>query len=111
MGSGADYNRDEVRQARKDGAQVVKNSGRGQRKGDARFYDILIDYKFTDKGSFSVNKKAYAKHARDSFREGYIPAIVVVFQETGEEYAVVEWSELKEMRRELEEYRERELDG
>ena len=56
---------DEAREIKMDGARPVKNSGRGLRKGDAVLYDLLIDYKdYTE--SFTINRKKWLKHAKDS---------------------------------------------
>ncbi len=80
-------------EARRDGATLVANSGRGVRKGDARFGNLLIDYKFTQAKSFAVNRDAFNKHDKDAFNEGMEPVIVVVFDEVNRR-AVVDWNYL-----------------
>lgn len=92
-----DSNRLEQLQAKRDGAILVPNSGRGQlRKGDARMGDFLIDYKFTEKGSYSVNYKNMRKFAHQAWREGLEPVVVTVFVDNnGETYATLSWEILK----------------
>lgn len=105
--NGADYNDLERKQARKDNAELVKNSGRGQRKGDARRPPLLIDYKYTEAASFSINVKAWSKHAKDSWAEGLEPCIVPIFQTHGSQcLAIVDWDYLKRLEDELVELRE-----
>lgn len=100
-----DYNREEELMARRDKADLVKNSGRGERKGDAKRNNLLIDYKFTEKASFAVNKDAFNKHAIDAFAEGKEPVIVVVFDRVNRR-AIVDWQYLMEIEDELEELRD-----
>lgn len=110
MTSGADYNALERRQAKKDGAEVVKNSGRGQRKGDARRDNLLIDYKYTSAGSFSINLKAFEKHEKDAWHEGYEPCIVPVFETSnGRTLAILDWNYVKEIHDQLQAYMEAEV--
>jgi hypothetical protein len=107
MTKGADFNALEIRKARNDGAEIVKNSGRGQRKGDARLYNLLIDYKFTEASSFSVNLKSWEKHAQDAWGEGYEPVIVPVFEShRGKSLAIVDWEFLKGLVTDLQQYME-----
>lgn len=80
---GADFNRLEKKMAVRDGNVPVKNSGRGQRKGDARGDELLVDYKFTEKQSFSLNLKAFKKHEKDAWNEQLQAAVVVVYTEFG----------------------------
>lgn len=102
---GADYNELEKRLAKKDGAELVKNSGRGQRKGDARRGEMLIDYKFTEASSFAINAKAFAKHEKDAWTEGYEPVIVSVFENhSSRTLAIVDWSYLKRLYDDLQDY-------
>jgi hypothetical protein len=95
---GADYNKAEKRQAKKDGATQVKNSGRGERKGDARTSEILIDYKFTDGKSYSVNIEKFKEFQKESWREQREAVQVAIFQNYGEKaLAIIDWSVLSEL--------------
>lgn len=106
MTQGADFNRDEELMARKDGAKLVKNSGRGQNKGDAVRGNLCIDYKFTDSKSYSISEKNWRKHENDSFRAGKEPVIVSVFRMLGGlRLAIVRWDYLMGLEDELEELR------
>jgi hypothetical protein len=98
MTSGADYNRAEELRARKDGATLVKNSGRGMRKGDARIGSTLIDYKFTESKSFSINVEKFKEFEKQAYKEGYDPVIVAIFEaHKGKAIAMVDWDELREL--------------
>lgn len=82
--------------AARDGAKLVKNSGRGHEKGDAKLDPFLIDYKETPK-SFTVNYAAWKKHSKDAWENHHRePVIVVELDE--ETLAVVNWYLLKQMR-------------
>lgn len=94
-------------QARRDGATLVKNSGRGMRKGDARTNVFLIDYKFTEKGSFSLNLNKFRKHQKDAWHEAREGVIVAVFMEDNQPnrtVAMVDWDWLKECLEKAERY-------
>lgn len=85
----------EKRLAKMDGAKLVKNSGRGFEKGDAKLPPFLIDYKETPK-SFTLNYKAWKKHADDAWDQGHQePLIVVTLTETS--LAIIDWEMLKPM--------------
>jgi hypothetical protein len=95
---GADYNKLEKKKAAKDGAALVKNSGRGMNKGDAKTDQLLIDYKFTGKNSYSINHGAWRKHELDAVRCGREPVIVAIFTEHKDKsLAIVDWEYLKEL--------------
>lgn len=88
-------------EARRDGAKLQKNSGRGQfSKGDATWKMFLIDYKEYSK-SFSVTLKEWAKVCRDAARTGLdsYPLIKVVLgpDEKKIRLGVLEWSMLEEL--------------
>ncbi len=102
MTSGAEWNREELLQARRDGAELVTNSGRGMRKGDARLRTelrtLLIDYKFTDKNSYTINLAQIKKFFLQAYKEDATPVVVSVFRsEGGRELAIVDWEVLKEL--------------
>lgn len=98
-------------EARRDGATLQKNSGRGQySKGDARWRFFLLDYKEYAK-SFSVTIKEWAKTCRDAATaskggEEYYPAIKVVLgDDRGKvRLAVIEWAMLEELVEKAERY-------
>lgn len=96
---GEDYNKAEASKARKDGAQLVKNSGRGLNKGDAKTDHLLIDYKFTEKNSYSINIGAWRKHELDAFKSAdRQPVVVAVFTEHKDKsLAIVDWQFLLEL--------------
>lgn len=91
-------------EARRDGARLQKNSGRGKySKGDARWKFFLLDYKEYAK-SFSVSIKEWAKVCSDAARtsrgdEQYSPAIKVVLggDDGKVRLGVVEWAMLEEL--------------
>lgn len=78
-------NRLEALFAKKYGGRAVKNSGRGMNKGDAIISGLLVDTKFTDSKSYSLNVEAFNKHAKDAFRSGLIPCVIPVFQQYNEQ--------------------------
>jgi hypothetical protein len=87
-------NHREKRQAKKDGATVVTNSGRGFRKGDAVWRNYLMDYKHNAK-TFSLSLKNWRKHSIDAWNEGHkIPMIKVIFED-GTELAIIPWDVLE----------------
>lgn len=107
MTKGAQYNRAEELQARKDGAELVKNSGRGMRKGDARLNGkYLLDYKFTDGKSYSINLDKFKDFEKQAWAERLNPIIVAIFRSYGDKgLAILPWEDLKEIIRELESLR------
>jgi len=88
--------RGERREAKLDQARPVKNSGRGERKGDAVLNNqFLIDYKHNAK-SFVLSKKNWDKHAKDAWNDGhYEPLIKVIFDDNSA-VAIIEWNTFKE---------------
>lgn len=87
------FNRKEQRQAKKDGAKVVSNSGRGFVKGDAMWKDYLVDYKHNAK-TFTLSNVNWQKHAADSWKEDHrIPMVKVIFED-GTELAIIPWDML-----------------
>lgn len=69
----------EASEARRDGAKLQKNSGRGKHlKGDAVLLGhFLIDYKEASK-SFGINEKVWAKVSTDAVKQGLIPLIKII---------------------------------
>lgn len=60
-------------------AKSHKNSGRGNKKGDATWNDFIIDIKEASK-SFTINQKVWAKVTTDAIKSGInkSPALIVV---------------------------------
>ncbi len=87
----------EPSEAKRDGARLQKNSGRGHyQKADAKKGDLSIDYKEHEK-SFSLSKKVWAKVCSDALRNGldYNPVLKIILGAAGERkvrLAVIEWS-------------------
>ena len=94
--------RGEKREAALDGAKLVKNSGRGDKKGDATLtygdWNFLIDYKHYAK-NFGLKKDAWLKHAKDSWNNNhYSPLIKVVFEDNTS-VAILDWEDFQELLR------------
>lgn len=71
-------------EAKRDGARLQKNSGRGQyQKGDATLSVFCVDYKEYDE-SFSVSRKVWAKCNSDAFQEQKEPALKLVLGSKGQ---------------------------
>ena len=84
------------------GAKQHKNSGRNTKKGDASWYNFVIDFKEVGK-SFTLNKDVWAKATTDALKSNKDPAIVVVLGQTQKtRLAVVELSLLEQLLEERE---------
>ena len=84
------------------GAKLHKNSGRNTKKGDASWYNFVIDFKEVGK-SFTLNKDVWAKATTDALKSNKDPAIVVVLGQTQKtRLAVIELSLLEQMLEERE---------
>lgn len=92
-------NRKEEVKARSDGAKLVKNSGRGMNKGDAIYNGIyMVDYKFTEAASYSVNLKKFQALQKQAWHENMEPITVAVFEKHGDRsIAIIDWELLKEL--------------
>jgi predicted nucleic acid-binding protein len=101
MSGRPDYNRKEVVKARQDNAELVKNSGRGMNKGDAIYRGIyLIDYKFTEAASFSVNLQKFQALQKQGWHQnnGMDSIMVAVFENHGgKAIAMIDWDLLREI--------------
>jgi hypothetical protein len=78
----------EAIEAKRDGAQLVKNSGRGVIKGDALLFlpsgpRFTIDYK-EGKESFTFNKKVWAKICLDGWSNGNTEGVLKVILGEGD---------------------------
>lgn len=94
----------EKQEAKRDGARLQKNSGRGQySKGDAAWHGFLIDYKHYKK-SFSISIKAWAKVCTDALKVGGLEPLIKVVLNGKVRLAVVDWDILEELVRFKEEH-------
>jgi hypothetical protein len=88
-------------EAKRDGAKLQKNSGRGQyQKGDATWRSFVVDYKEYEK-SISITKEIWAKVCTDTFkvsREKF-PVLKLILGRDNEKtrLAVIEWALLEEL--------------
>ena len=87
-------------EAKRDGAKLQKNSGRGKiQKGDAKWKNYVVDYKEYSK-SISINREMWAKICTDTFkvsREMH-PLLKLVLGDSGKiRLAVIEWDRLEEL--------------
>ena len=89
-----DYNAQEKKEAKRDGAVLVKNSGRGYEKGDAKLdvgeWRFLLDYKHYEK-TFSCSRTAWAKLRNDAWNSDHRSPLIKVQYGDGIELAIVEW--------------------
>tara|TARA_B110000977_G_scaffold147885_1_gene187502 strand:+ start:3147 stop:3479 length:333 start_codon:yes stop_codon:yes gene_type:complete len=85
------------------GAKLIKNSGRGQKKGDASWHNFIVDFKEVGK-SFTLNKDVWAKATTDALKSNKDPAIVVVIGSEGMKtrLAVIEMALLEQLLEERE---------
>jgi len=89
----------EKSEAKRDGARLQKNSGRGKyQKADAKLGDMSIDYKEYAK-SFSLSRAVWAKACDDAATNGldYNPVIKVILGEGNSKVrlAVISWDYLE----------------
>ena len=77
-----DYNKRERSEAKKMGAKVHKNSGRGMKKGDGTWRNFSVDWKFAKK-SFALNKDVWSKVVTDTLKSDREknPALIIVLGE------------------------------
>lgn len=92
-----DYNKLERDEARKDGAKLVKNSGRGAEKGDAKIDGFLIDYKFNEK-VFSLKASDWKQLKKDAWNNGYRDPLIVVCFGDGSKVAMINWDMFQDLR-------------
>ena len=95
-----DYNKREAGEAKRMGAKLTKNSGRGMKKGDGTWRNFLVDWKFAKK-SFTLNKDVWAKVVTDTLmsdREKN-PCLIIVLGEGSQtvRLAIVEQEVLEEL--------------
>ena len=86
-------------EAKRIGAQLHKNSGRGNKKADMSWNDYVVDSKEYSK-SFSISQDVWAKIVTDTLKvdKNKSPALLLVL---GEKYktrlAIIEWSEFERL--------------
>jgi len=87
-------------EAKRIGAKLQKNSGRGQiQKGDATWHDYVIDFKEFSK-SFSLTRDVWAKVVTDTLKSDKrkSPAIMLILGEQHKtRLAIIEWSEFERL--------------
>jgi hypothetical protein len=96
-------------EAKRDGAKTQKNSGRGKyQKGDAKWYNFLVDYKET-KSSFNINKSVWSKICTDTFKvdRNLHPVLkIIIGEDSKTRLALIEWSLLEDLMERLKKYEE-----
>lgn len=85
-------------ESRRIGAKQIKNSGRGQKKGDASWHNFIVDFKEYPKG-ITVNQEIWAKAVTDAMKSNGDPALILVLGEGNRKtrLAVIELSLLEQM--------------
>ena len=86
-------------EAKRIGAKLHKNSGRGMKKGDMSWNDYVVDSKEYSK-SFSVSQDVWAKVVTDTLKvdKSKSPALLVVLGETHKtRLAIIEGSEFERL--------------
>jgi hypothetical protein len=87
-------------ESKRDGAVQQKNSGRGKyQKGDAKWYNFLVDYKEVN-SSFSLNKEVWQKICTDTFKvnRNMHPILKVIMgSDSKVRLAILEWSTLEDL--------------
>lgn len=88
-------------EAKRDGAKLQKNSGRGPyQKGDAQWNDFVVDYKEYEK-SISITKEIWSKVCTDTFKvsRDKFPVLKLILGSNNDKIrlAVIEWALLEEM--------------
>ena len=95
-----DWNLRERSEAKRMGAKTTKNSGRGMVKGDGRWHNFLVDWKFARK-SFTLNKDVWAKVVTDTLRSDREknPALIIVLGEGNDivRLAIIEQEVLEQL--------------
>ena len=83
-------------EAKRDGAKLQKNSGRGQyQKGDATWRSFVVDYKEYEK-SISITIEIWAKVCTDTFKVSRkkFPVLKLILGKNNDKtrLAVIEWA-------------------
>lgn len=87
----------EKAEAKRIGAKLVKNSGRGMNKADMTIGKFIIDLKEVGK-EFVVNKQVWRKICSDAATYGYesVPVLMIKF-EAGQRLAVLDFDDLESL--------------
>jgi len=95
-----DWNLRERSEAKRMGAKTTKNSGRGMVKGDGRWRNFLVDWKFAKK-SFTLNKDVWSKVVTDTLKSDREknPALIIVLGEGNDivRLAIIEQEVLEQL--------------
>ncbi|NDB81308.1 MAG: hypothetical protein EB127_00955 [Alphaproteobacteria bacterium] len=87
-------------EAKRDGAKLQKNSGRGKyQKGDAQWNNFVVDYKEYEK-SISITPDIWSKICTDTFKvdRNKFPVLKLILGNKNKtRLAVIEWSLLEEL--------------
>jgi len=86
-------------EAKRMGAQLHKNSGRGNKKADMSWNNYVVDSKEYSK-SFSISQDVWAKIVTDTLKvdKSKSPALLIVLGETHKtRLAIIEWSEFERL--------------
>lgn len=88
----------EKNESKKINAKMHKNSGRGNKKGDATWKNFTVDFKEVEK-SFTVNKTVWAKAVTDAIKNNNDPMIVTVLGKDNAKtrLAIIEFSLLEDI--------------
>lgn len=93
-----DYNKREAAEAKRIGAKIHKNSGRGMVKGDMSNDDFVIDAKFAKK-TFTISRDVWGKICTDALKQdsGKSPMLLLIVGEPPIRLAVVEYDVLEDL--------------
>ena len=93
-----DYNRREAAEAKRIGAKIHKNSGRGMVKGDMSNDDFVIDAKFANK-TFTISRNVWGKICTDALKQdsSKSPMLLLIVGEPPIRLAVVEYDVLEDL--------------
>lgn len=86
-------------EAKRIGANLHKNSGRGMKKADMSWNDYVVDSKEYSK-SFSISQDVWAKIVTDTLKvdKNKSPALLIVLGEKHKtRLAIIEWSEFERL--------------
>jgi hypothetical protein len=86
----------EKKAAKKMGAKLVPNSGRGFQKGDAKIPGFLIDFKFNAK-SFTLSLINWKKHSKDAWKQGQNEAMINIQFEDGTSVVIIDYHTFNDM--------------